>query len=70
MHSLPRKDEEKINNMIRKYKECKVVYVDNLELGYKVHYTEFKIQGKKKEIYNRATKKEEDRKLAEDYLDR
>lgn len=31
LHSLPRADEEKINDMLREYKKCKVEFVDDLD---------------------------------------
>ena len=54
MHSLPREQEEFINDELRKYKqeidECKVVFVDDLDVPYKVNAMEFSIEEKKKEI--------------------
>ena len=38
MHSLPRADEEIINNMLRDYKKCKVVITDNVP-EIEVHYS-------------------------------
>lgn len=43
LHSLPRHQEEVINNMLRDYKnsiECKVVLVDDLELPFEIITTE------------------------------
>ena len=54
MHSLPREQEEFINDELRKYKqeidECKVVLVDDLDVPYKVNPMEFSIKEKHKEI--------------------
>jgi hypothetical protein len=54
MHSLPREQEEFINDELRKYKqeidECKVVLVDDLDVPYKVNAMEFSIKEKYKEI--------------------
>ncbi len=53
MHSLPREQEEFINDELRKYKqeidECKVVFVDDLDVPYKVNTMEFSIKEKYKE---------------------
>lgn len=73
MHSLPREQEEFINDELRKYKqeidECKVVLVDDLDVPYKVNPMEFSVEEKKKE-YNRAKEKAEVRKMSEEYVDR
>ena len=74
MHSLPREQEEFINNELRKYKEqfeeCEVVLVDDLEVPYTVTAKEFVIDEKQKGRYNRAREKAEVRKLSEEYVDR
>lgn len=77
MHTLPREQEEFINNELRKYKrkidsfkECKVVLVDELEIPYEVNPIEFGIEEKKKKRYNRAREKAEVRRLSEEYVDR
>ena len=65
MHSLPRKDEEVINNMLRDYKKCKIELVDELETGIQVLFTDLEVyeqKKEKKEKYDRAKKKEKDRK--------
>ena len=53
LHSLPRKDEEFINNELREYKrqadECKVVFVDDLDLPYQIKPMEFSIREKERE---------------------
>lgn len=73
MHSLPREQEEFINNELRQYKErfeeCEVVLVDELEVPYEVNPIEFSVEEKKKE-YNRAKEKAEVRKMSEEYVDR
>lgn len=62
LHSLPRHQEEVINNMLRDYKnsiECKVVLVDDLELPFEIIATEIipaELE-KKKQKYNRAKEK-------------
>lgn len=62
LHSLPRHQEEIINNMLRSYKqsiECQVVLVDDLELPYTVIATEIipaELE-KKKPKYNRSKEK-------------
>ena len=58
MHSLPREQEEEINEELRKYKkdieECKVVLVDEIETPYKVCPLEIYLEerGLKKENEN------------------
>ena len=44
----------------KKYKKCKVEIVDNLNTGIEIKFSDFEI--KEKEKYNRAKKKEQDRK--------
>ena len=39
LHSLPRADEEIINDMLRDYKKCKVEFVGELDTGIEVHYS-------------------------------
>lgn len=68
MHSLPREQEEIINDMLRKYKhsiECNVEFVDNLTLPFTVVATTFTPGRSKRrnEEYNRAKEK---RKLQEE----
>lgn len=74
MHSLPREQEEYINNELRRYKkqsdECKVVLVDDLEIPYTITATEFAIDEKNKSEYNRAKEKAKLKKLSEEYIDR
>lgn len=74
MHSLPREQEEFINNELRQYKEqfeeCEVVLVDELEIPYEVKPMEFSIKEKIKGEYNRAKEKTELRKMSEEYVDR
>ena len=78
LHSLPREQEEFINNELREYKrqvdkcknECKIVFVDNLEIPYEIKPMEFSINEKGKPEYNRAKEKQELRKISEEYVDR
>lgn len=65
MHSLPRNQEEIINDMLRDYKKCKVELVDDLETGVEINFTDFAYDPKEKDKYNRAKKKQEDRKEIE-----
>lgn len=64
MHSLPREDEEIINNMLRDYKKCKVELVDELETGIEVKFSDFSYEPEK-EKFNRAKEKENTRKEIE-----
>lgn len=62
MHSLPREQEEIINDMLRKYKhsiECNVEFVDNLTLPFTIVATTFTPGRSKRrnEEYNRAKEK-------------
>ena len=66
MHSLPRHEEEVINNMLREYKECKVVFVDDLDLGVQIRHTELVAPCRKKEKYDRAKMKRETMELEEE----
>lgn len=74
MHSLPREQEEYINNELRRYKkqsdECKVVLVDDLETPYTITAIEFAIDEKNKGEYNRAREKAEIKRLSKEYIDR
>ncbi len=65
-HKQPKEKQRMMNDMFQKYKELKVEFVDDLELPFEIKFTEFKIDERGK--YDRAKKKEEDRKLVEDYL--
>lgn len=75
LHSLPRNQEEFINNELREYKrqidenrnagECEVVLADDLEVPYEVQAIEFSVNEKGK--YNRAKKLQEDRKMIKEW---
>ncbi len=71
LHQQSKEKRDKINQIFQDYKhlvdECKVVLVDDLEIPYKVIPTTFEIEDKKKEHYDRAKKKHEDRKLIKEY---
>lgn len=58
-----------MNAIFQEYKrqvdECKVVFVDDLEIPFKVKPMEFSVENKNKE-YNRAKEKEELRKMIEE----
>ena len=62
-----------MNAIFQEYKkqsdELKVVFVDDLELPYSIKAMEFKVSERKKEKYERAKKKQEDKKLIEDYME-
>ena len=59
-----------MNRKFQEYKECKVVFVNDLEVDFKINAMEFKVEEpiKEKVDFNRAKIKAETRKLAEDYL--
>lgn len=67
MHSLPREQEEYINNELRKYKgqKCKVVFVDKLDIPFEIRPTTFSVDERGR--YNRAKEKRELKKLEEEY---
>ena len=68
MHSLPREDEEFINEELRQYKqdidECRVVLVDEIETPYKICPLEVYIKG-----YDRNKRKQEDKELIKEWED-
>lgn len=70
IHSLPREQEERINNMLRRYKksiECNVEYVDDIETGFEISTMFFEVEKKKeKHKYNRAKEKDKLRKNKEE----
>lgn len=75
IHTLPREDEETINNMLRDFKnsiECSVEFVDEINLPFTVVSTVFKPDEltKKKEKYNRAKEKREWQKQASEEITR
>lgn len=63
-----------LNAVFQEYKrqanECKIVFVEDLDVPYIVKPMEFSIPDKEKETYNRAKEKQEIRKMSEEYLDR
>lgn len=69
IHSLPREQEEFINDILREYKrqvdECNVVFVDDLDVPFTVTPVEFYVDERGK--YSRAKKKQEDMKLIREY---
>lgn len=79
LHSLPREQEEIINNMLREHKrnldnaiECKIELVDDLDTGIEIKYTEISFPEPKKgpkEIFSRARAKAETRKRIEEDLE-
>lgn len=79
LHSLPRHQEEIINNMLREHKrnldnarECKIEFVDTLDIGIKINYTEISFSEEikpPKEKFNRAKVKEETRNKIKEWED-
>ena len=68
IHSLPRNQEEVINNMLRDYKKCKIEFVDDLDTGIELAFTDlqvYDIKKEKKDKFNRAKEKENSRKNIE-----
>ena len=73
-HQQSKEKQEKLNQIFQDYKhlvdECKVVLVDDIEVPFKVIPTTFEIEDKKKESYDRAKKKQEDRTIIKEYEER
>lgn len=61
-----------MNRKFQEYKECRVVYVDKLDIDFKINTMVFKAEDliKEKVDFNRAKIKAETRKLVENYIDR
>lgn len=66
-HKQPEEKQRQMNNMFQKYKELKVEFVDDLELPFEIKFTELKIDERCK--YDRAKKKQEEKKLIDDYME-
>ena len=75
-HQQSSKDQTQMNAIFQEYKkqyqECKVVFVDDLDLGFEIKAMEFCIDEKeqKKEKYNRAKEKREFQKRVDEELGR
>lgn len=74
IHSLPREQEEFINDILREYKrqvdesnECEVITVDDLDVPFTIMPVEFYVDERGK--YNRAKKKQEDKRLIDKYYE-
>lgn len=65
LHSLPRHQEEIINNMLREYKKCDVILSDDINIDFEIKAAEIsfsdEIQHNKKP-FNRAKEKQQFRK--------
>lgn len=63
-----------MNAIFQEYKrqmdECRVVFVENIELDFEIKALEFRIEEKKKEKYNRAKEKREFQKRMEEDQER
>lgn len=61
-----------MNKKFQEYKACKVIYIDKLDIDFKINAMVFKPEDliKEKVDFNRAKIKAETRKLAENYIDR
>ena len=61
-----------MNKRFQEYKECKVVYVDNVNIDFKIRMQEFSIKpdkGLMKIEYNRAKVKKETKRTIEKYYE-
>ena len=59
---------DKINNALQEYKKCKIEFVDDLETGIELAFTDLQVYDMKKEKkdkFNRAKEKENSRKNIE-----
>lgn len=65
LEELPRGVREAVNRELEEYKECKVVFVDDLETDYEVKVMDFYVGPERK--YDRAKKKKEDAEIIRDY---
>ena len=78
LHSLPRHQEEIINNMLREFKanarECKIEMVDTLDIGIDIKFAEISFSGEtkpSKQRFDRAKEKREfEKRIREDLEDR
>lgn len=70
-HKQSKEKQERMNQIFQDYKhlvdECKVVLVDDIDVPFKIIPTDFVIEDRKKEKYNRAKKKQEDNELIKEF---
>lgn len=70
-HSQSKQEQSYMNQAFQRYKrnvdECSITFVDDLDIPYVVVPVEFYVDERGK--YNRAKKKQEDRKLINDYYE-
>jgi hypothetical protein len=61
-----------MNALFQEYKrqvdECRIIFVDELDIPYKINVTEFSVDEKEK--YNRAKEKKETQELIDEYYDK
>lgn len=73
-HQQSKEKQSQMNQIFQDYKhlvdECKVVLVDDIEVPFKIIPMEFSIGDRKKEKYNRAKKKQEDKQMTREYEER
>lgn len=79
LHSLPRNEEEIINNMLRDYKwridnarKCKIELVDTLDIGIELNIAEISFSNElkvSKTKFNRAETKKETKQLIKEWED-
>lgn len=69
LHSLPRHEEEIVNNMLREYKECGVVFEEDLDTGLEIDLLEMSFEPdlkvKKRKFSRAETKRETMEKIRE-----
>lgn len=62
-------DQNRINNIFKQYKECEVIFVEELKTKIEVEPVIFNFEkDKKKNEYNRAKEKEKTRNISKNYL--
>lgn len=70
-HQQPRDAQRIMNQMFQDYKkhydECRIEFVDDLEMPFEVKTLIFDLPDKQKSKYNRREKKKEDRELIREY---
>ena len=72
LHLRPPEVQAELNKRFKEYKECKVVYSDDVKVDFEIHATTFEIDERAhiKSKYNRAKEKEKSRRRIEEEYDR
>lgn len=68
-----KEEQDRMNKIFQEYKKCKVVFVDHVDVDFKIRIQEFSIKpdkGLMKTEFNRSEVKRETKKAIEDYYER